>query len=103
MLKLIIHIWHGCADYKIPQVMRVIGLLEYDEKLSKMVDNQDEIEQNSEYEIEIRASMIVVIDIIKKKLDDNVCAIKINDYIWGLSKKMKESLKPYHLTRNINY
>ena len=93
----------GCADYKIPQVMRGLGLLKYDEELSKIVDNQGAIEENSEYELEIRASMIVVIDIIKRRLDDGVCAIKINDYIWGLSKKIKDSLKPYHLTRNTNY
>lgn len=28
----------GCADYRIPQTMRALGIIEYDEKLSKTID-----------------------------------------------------------------
>ena len=93
----------GCADYKIPQVMRGLGILEYSDKLSNIIDNKKEIEVNSEYEVEIRANMLVVIDLIKKKLENRVCAIDINDYIWGQGKNKNMELKPYHLTRNTNY
>ena len=93
----------GCADYKIPQVMRGLGILEYGEELSETIDNKKQIEENSEYEVEIRASMLVVIDLIKKKLKNRVCAIDINDYIWGQGKNKNIELKPYHLTRNTNY
>lgn len=34
--------------------------------------------------------------------NNKICAIDINDYIWGQARKLKE-LKPYHLTRNANY
>ena len=71
----------GCSDYKIPQVMRGLGILEYSDKLSNIIDNKKEIEVNSEYEVEIRANMLVAIDLIKKKLENRVCAIDINDYI----------------------
>lgn len=92
----------GCADYKIPQVMRELGILEYSEELASLVDNKKELEENSEYEVEIRASMLVAIDIIKGRLNNRICAIDINNYIWGQARKLKE-LKPYHLTRNANY
>ena len=93
----------GCADYKIPQVMRGLGILEYSNKLANIIDNKEEIEVNSKFEVEIRANMIVVIDMIKNKLGDNVCAIDINDYIWCQGRNKNIKLKPYHLTRNINY
>lgn len=54
----------GCADYKIPQVMQGFGILEYDDELSLLLDSKTEIKENSEYEVEIRASMIVVINYI---------------------------------------
>ena len=57
----------------------------------------------SEYEIEIRANMLVAIDLIKKKLENKVCAIDINDYIWSQGRNKNIELKPYHLTRNTNY
>ena len=93
----------GCSDYKIPQVMRGLGILEYIDKLSNIIDNKKEIEVNSEYEVEIRANMLVAIDLIKKKLENKVCAIDINDYIWSQGRNKTIELKPYHLTRNTNY
>lgn len=93
----------GCSDYKIPQVMRGLGILEYSDKLSNIIDNKKEIKVNSEYEIEIRANMLVAINLIKEKLENKVCAIDINDYIWSQGKNKNIELKPYHLTRNTNY
>ena len=93
----------GCSDYKIPQVMRGLGILEYNEELANIIDKKEEIKQNSIYEVEIRANMLIVIDLIKRKLNDRVCAIDINDYIWGQGKNKSINLKPYHLTRTTNY
>lgn len=93
----------GCADYKIPQVMRGLGLLEYSEELSIIVDSKIIIEENSIYEVEIRASMIVVIDIIKEYLNNKICAIEINDYIWSKGRNKDLTIKPYHLTRTKSY
>lgn len=92
----------GCADYKIPQTMRALEILKYDNELSQIVDNKTEIDCSSKYEVEIRASMIVVIEYIKNKLK-NVNSIDINDYFFTESKKVKDISKPYHLCRNNNY
>ncbi len=70
--------------------------------LEKVIDNRGEIDPSSKYEVEIRASMLVVIDYIKKKLD-NTCAIDINDYFFTTSKKVKSIARPYYLCRNQNY
>ena len=39
----------GCADYKIPQILRQFGILNYDNNLAKIVDNHSEISINSIY------------------------------------------------------
>lgn len=102
--KIVVDYTHllGCADYKIPQTMRAWNIIEYDKVLSLLVDAKKELELSSKYEVEIRASMIVVIDYIKNKLE-NISAIDINDYFFVSSKKVKDKAKPYHLCRNTNY
>lgn len=92
----------GCADYKIPQVLRGFNILEYDNELSEMVDNEIEIEENSIYEVEIRANMIVAIDMIKERLND-IPSIEINDIIWSLGQDKSKVKKPYHRTRTMSY
>lgn len=92
----------GCADYKIPQTLRALGIIEYNYELSNIVDAKHELEISSKYEVEIRASQIVVIDYIKSKLK-NVNSIDINDYLFTYSKKVKNIASPYHLCRNTNY
>lgn len=92
----------GCSDYKIPQTLRALGIIEYKDELSKIIDQGIELEISSEFEVEIRASQLVVIDYISNKLSD-VRPIDINDYLFMYSKKVKNIAKPYHLCRNTNY
>ena len=92
----------GCADYKIPQTLRALGILKYNDELSNIIDNKVLIDKNSKYEVEIRANMIAVINYINSKLE-NCCSIDINDYLFLSSKSVKDIAKPYHLCRNQHY
>lgn len=58
----------GCADYVIPKGMRAYGMLKYKNELEDKIDNYEEIKPFSEYEIEIRANMLWVLELIKQKL-----------------------------------
>ena len=93
----------GCADYKIPQILRQFGILNYDNNLAKIVDNHSEISINSIYEVEIRANMITVINMINKKLNYKYCRIDINDFIYMQKSNKNFKMRPYHLTRCTNY
>lgn len=93
----------GCADYKIPQILRGLGILEYDLELEKLVDNLQELEENSIYEVEIRASMIIALKKIKEKLPIDLSLIDLNDIIWSMGKDKTKSFKPYHRTRTLSY
>ena len=93
----------GCADYKIPQVMRCYGMLEFSDSLSNKVDNKVEIENGSIEEIEIRANTLKVIDYIYKKLDKKYSRMDINDFIWLLGQDKSKMTKPYHRTLTKHY
>ncbi len=92
----------GCADYKIPQTLRALGIVEYNDELANIIDSEKHIEISSKYEVEIRASQIVVLEYIHKKFI-NINSIDINDFFFVYSKKVKSIAKPYHLCRNTNY
>jgi len=92
----------GCADYKVPQVLRSLEVLEYNKELSDLIDNKKEIESGSDYEIEIRANMIVAVNEINKRVK-NTCPIEVNDLIWLKGQEKNGNIKPYHLTRTRFY
>lgn len=93
----------GCAYSKIPQVMQGFGILEYDNELSSILEKKIEIEENSEYEVEIRAGMIVVINYIWEQMDRSIDRIDINDFIWSKGQDKAKIYQPYHLTRTKSY
>lgn len=93
----------GCADYKIPQVMRCMGILEFNSELVDMVDNMILLDEGSKMEIEIRTCDIIVIDYISKKIGNSITRMDINDYIWLLGQDKKKITKPYHRTLTNHY
>jgi len=96
----------ACADYKIPQILRKLGILVYDDNLSKKIDNHIEILKNNEEEIEIRANTIWAVEFIKeklKRLGKKIDSVYINDYLWLNAGSSSPEERPYHLTRTIAY
>lgn len=94
------------ADYKIPQVLRAKGILKYSEELSEIVDNRRFIDAGSNYEIEIRASTIWGVELIKtemKCLGKSFTSAEIDWMLWQMGQGDIENMKPYHLTRTIYY
>lgn len=91
----------GCADYKIPQIMRSLGILEFCDDLERLVEKEVEIEKDSEFEVEIRANTLEAIRYISEKL--NVPPIDVNDYFWAISQNKKIITKKYHHTLTSNY
>ena len=96
----------GCADYKIPQVLRAYNILEYNKELEDLVDNKELIEHDSEMEIEIRANMLYAIELIKEEMHKKgimMNSVQIDNALWLLSKNKDFKAKPYHHTRTIYY
>ncbi|MBN1263749.1 MAG: queuosine salvage family protein [Candidatus Pacebacteria bacterium] len=96
----------AAADYKIPQVLRKLGILKYSPELAGKIDSQVQILPGSEEEIEIRANMIWAIEQIKEELKKKipqVTSMEIDSYLWLLGQNKSPDDKPYHLTRTIYY
>lgn len=96
----------ACADYKLPMVLRKLGILEYSKELANKVDKKIEIIKDSEEEVEIRANTIWAVELIKKGLKEKIPKITsayINDYLWLIGQIKKSNDKPYHLTRTTAY
>ena len=96
----------ACADYKLPFVLRRLGIFSYSNYLAEKIDNQEPIEKDSKEEIELRANTIWVVELIKQKIKTKIPraeSIHINDYLWLLGQKKLKNDKPYHLVRTTAY
>lgn len=93
------------ADYKLPQILRHWGILEYQKPLAKMIDAQKQLRKGSREETEIRASTIWAVEFLKEALAREGIAIESREIDWLLWKRAKEEkgMKPYHRIRTIYY
>jgi hypothetical protein len=94
------------ADYKLPQVLRQFGILEYAEPLARKVDRLELLERGSPEEVEIRANTIRAVDLIRQELaasGQRVQAFEIDWLLWNLGQQEAFREKPYHRTRTIYY
>jgi hypothetical protein len=96
----------ACADYKLPYVLNNNGILEYNSTLQNKIQNKIEILENSIEEIEIRASTIWAIELMKNELNrlgTKLSSIEINDLLWLNSQENTNYSKNYHRTKTTKY
>lgn len=96
----------ACADYKLPQSLRRLGILSYGEDLAKRIDNLVQIPRGSVEEVEIRANTIWAVEAIKEELkkdSKNFSSSAINDHLWLVGQVKNADDKPYHRTLTTAY
>jgi hypothetical protein len=96
----------ACADYKLPQILRKLGILHYAPELAAKVDAKIELAHGSPEEVEIRAGTIQAIKLIKNEVCKRVPAVTsigINDHLWLMTQEKFPDDKPYHRTRTTAY
>jgi hypothetical protein len=95
------------ADYRVPQVLNHFGVLTYSSDLTSIVNQKSVINSGSEYEIEIRAGMIQVVELIKEKLKTNhqidKMSIEVDWILWQYGEKNLPKLIPHHRVLTIFY
>jgi len=94
------------ADYKVPQLLRKFGILEYTNELASKIDNKIEISSGSDEEIEIRANTIWAIEFATKILREKFSqanAAKVDGIFWFKGQIKSPDDKPYHRTKTIWY
>jgi len=94
------------ADYKLPQVLRHLGILQYSPSMEHTVDNGILLEAGSPEEIEIRANTIWAVELIRQELAQmgkKWRAFEIDWILWNLGQESQFKAKPYHKTVTIYY
>lgn len=96
----------GEADYKVPAILRKLGILKYSYHLSQMVDSRTVLMSDSKEEVEIRANMLVACDLIVRQLKPrypDINALTLDGILWVASQSKSAQDKPYHLTLTRDY
>jgi Queuosine salvage protein len=92
------------ADYKLPQILRHFGALEYHPALAARIDALQELEAGSAEEIEIRAATIWACELLRQAMAEReaITAAEIDARLWLLSQHLA-GMRPYHRVRTIYY
>jgi hypothetical protein len=94
------------ADYKVPQVLRRLGILVYADALAQLVDQRIPLPPGSEDEVEIRAGTIWGVEELRLALSARgvtIPADQLDWQLWELGQSLPSDTKPYHLTRTVYY
>jgi hypothetical protein len=94
------------ADYKLPQVLRQLGILVYTAELAEKVDRMILLEPGCPEEVEIRANTVWAVELIRQALKDqgrDMKATEIDWLLWTLGQDDHYRQKPYHRTVTIFY
>jgi len=94
------------ADYRVPQLLLHLGVMQYDDALKRRVVARDEIAANSVEEVEIRAATIVAVEQLRAALAARgkpLLSIQVDWSLWQKGEDARESILPHHRTRTIFY
>ncbi len=86
------------ADYQIPNVLRALGILDYNDELAARIDRGELIEADSKEERAIRAASILAIEELAAA--QGVGVADVDYWVWL---KRKEPKTPFHLTLTTAY
>ncbi len=95
------------ADYKIPQVLRQLGILIYSPELENFVDRKVRIPPGTREELEIRITTLVACELIRERLQlrfPEITSQAVDRLLWSAGQGKKgPNHKPYHLTLTTAY
>lgn len=94
------------ADYKLPQVLRDLGILEYSPDLARRVDAFEHLPPGSAEEVEIRATTILAVEGFReafRKAGEERSGASIDNWLWQLGQMDRFRRRPYHRCRTIFY
>lgn len=94
------------ADYKLPQVLRHLGILRYHPDLAARVDAMTRMEPGCDDEVEIRAMTLHAVERIKEVFHRRgrvVNSARVDNWLWQLGQQDRFRSKPYHRCRTIFY
>jgi hypothetical protein len=94
------------ADYKVPQVLRHLGVLRYAEPLARCIHDRQQIPRNHPYEVAIRAGTVQACERIvaaTRALGGEITPAELDWRLWRLGQSLPGDVEPYHRTVTTHY
>lgn len=94
------------ADNLVPHVLRVEGVLRYEDNLSAAIDAGELVPAGSQAEVEIRASAVHAVELLVEQLSDQdpaPTAAGIDYLLWSTGQTPRFKATPRHRTRTPYY
>ena len=94
------------ADYKLPQVLRELGVILYRADLGQRIDRMDLLEPGGEEEVEIRSMTIHAVEALREafaRAGKPVASSRVDNWLWQLGQLEPFRRRPYHRCRTIYY
>ena len=94
------------ADYKVPQVLRQFGVLEYAPPLAERIARHALLPPNSPEELEIRAATIWGVELLRRALLEHgrdLPSYRLDWALWQAGQTLPADAEPYHRTLTVFY
>ena len=94
------------ADNLVPHVLRMDGVLIYEQELIERMEAAELIPAGSPEEIEIRAGAVHAVELIKKSICDSgqpITSSQLDYYLWNRGQAPHYKAVPRHRTRTVFY
>jgi hypothetical protein len=94
------------ADYKLPQVLRRLGVISYHPDLAQRIDRRELLPAGSEEEVEIRATTIWAVEALRDAFQQagiSAVSMYVDQWLWRLGQLEAFRDRPYHRCRTIFY
>ena len=94
------------ADNLVPHVLRIDGILIYEDPLLNMINNGSLIPAGSAEEVEIRACAVHAVERIKINLqnsDIRITSSQLDNFLWNRGQQPRYKAEPRHRTRSTYY
>lgn len=94
------------ADYKLPQVLRHLGVLRYGPELAKKIDMCVTLPSGSPEEVELRANTVWAVELVRQQASHrgkDLMAMELDWLLWELAQREEIKEKPHHRSVTIFY
>jgi hypothetical protein len=122
-----IHLLTMFADYRVPQILHHLKILDYSPRLIKLLNDGTPFEHGSTEEVALRAVSILAVEQVRREIlrlgveddgklaaEEDVSSVLLDFYLWDLAKRVEKgeespdgtetaAMIPVHRTRSIWY
>ncbi len=94
------------ADYKLPQVLRELGIISYHSGLATRIDAMQPLQPGSEEEVEIRAMTVWAVEKLKNGFHEHglkLTSSLVDNWLWRLGQLDAFRKRPYHRCQTLFY